>query len=116
MRTSFGAEVGRLSCFRSQKRTARSLTSSAAARSFCVMPASVRAARLQQGDKLAKKTDGSAVGYGTAAPKGPFGGFNTDYRVTTTNFRAGRVVVPGFFGSNNFATTRVGWTVGGTFQ
>jgi hypothetical protein len=45
MRTSFGAEVGRLSCFRSQKRTARSLTSSAAARSFCVMPASVRAAR-----------------------------------------------------------------------
>ncbi len=45
MRVSFGADVGRLSCLRSQKRTARSLTASTVARSRCVMPARVRAAR-----------------------------------------------------------------------
>jgi hypothetical protein len=45
MRVSFGADVGRQSCLRSQKRTARSLTASTVARSRCVMPARVRTAR-----------------------------------------------------------------------
>ena len=73
MRVSFGTDVGRLSCLRSQKRTARSLTASAVARSRCVMPARVRAARncrpvtrlilrKAMGDSLTFMSEGSTVG------------------------------------------------------
>jgi outer membrane immunogenic protein len=40
-----------------------------------------------------------------------FGGFKTDYSIASGGLAA--PVIPGFFGSNNFSTTRVGWTVGG---
>ena len=45
MRASFGALVGRRSCLRSQNRTARSSTPSAAPSVRCVSPAKTRAAR-----------------------------------------------------------------------
>jgi hypothetical protein len=45
IRASLGALVGRLSCLRSQKRTARSSTPNAAPSERCVRPAKTRAAR-----------------------------------------------------------------------
>jgi outer membrane immunogenic protein len=53
--------------------------------------------------------------YGTGGVA--FGGFNTDFTVTSPGFVTVRgVVVPAFFASNNFSTTRVGWTAGGGAQ
>lgn len=53
--------------------------------------------------------------YGTGGVA--FGGFNTNWSVASTGFvTPGGVVVPPFFASNNFSTTRVGWTAGGGAQ
>jgi hypothetical protein len=41
-----------------------------------------------------------------------FGGFNTDVQLAALS----GTVVPPFFASNNFSTTRVGWTAGGGLQ
>jgi outer membrane immunogenic protein len=48
--------------------------------------------------------------YGTGGVA--FGGFNTNFQFAAPN----GIVVPPFFASNNFSTTRVGWTAGGGAQ
>jgi outer membrane immunogenic protein len=48
--------------------------------------------------------------YGTGGVA--FGGFNTDFQIAALS----GTVVPPFFASNNFSTTRVGWTAGGGAQ
>jgi len=54
--------------------------------------------------------------YGTGGVA--FGGFNTDWQISSPNgfVTPGGVVIPPFFASNNFSTTRVGWTAGGGAQ
>jgi outer membrane immunogenic protein len=54
--------------------------------------------------------------YGTGGVA--FGGFNTDWQISSPNgFVTPRgVVIPPFFASDNFSTTRVGWTAGGGAQ
>ena len=53
--------------------------------------------------------------YGTGGVA--FGGFNTDFTVNSPGFTTvGGVVIPPFFASNSFSTTRVGWTAGGGAQ
>ena len=53
--------------------------------------------------------------YGTGGVA--FGGFNTDFTLTSPGFvTIGGVVIPPFFASNNFSRTRTGWTAGGGAQ
>jgi outer membrane immunogenic protein len=53
--------------------------------------------------------------YGTGGVA--FGGFTTDFTLTSGGFvTPGGVVIPAFVASNNFSRTRTGWTAGGGAQ